>query len=310
MRSSLVLFQVKFRKPVMNDKVKGFLFGAVGAAAYGMNPLFALPLYSKGLDVDSVLFYRYILSVVLLGVLMKFQRQSFRLNRNEILPLIIAGLLFAVSSLFLFVSYRYMDAGIASTILFVYPVMVAVIMALFFHEKTNLATVISIILALSGIALLYRGGDGGPLSFTGIMLVILSALSYAIYIVGVKQSVLKNLPVTKLTFYALLFGLTIYIIRLNFCLDLHMVSSWQGWVNAVGIALFPTVVSLLCTTLAIHHIGATPAAILGALEPTTAVFIGVVVFGESLTFRLIVGIVLIIVSVSLIITGKPVQKSL
>ena len=161
----------------MNDKVKGFVVGAVAAATYGMNPLFALPLYKEGLSADSVLFYRYSMAVAMLGVIMKFTKQSFALKRRELLPLVIGGLLFSGSSLFLFLSYRHMDAGIASTILFVYPVMVAVIMALFFHEKITPVTVFSIVLALSGIALLYKGGDGGPLSFAGITLVMLSSLA-------------------------------------------------------------------------------------------------------------------------------------
>ncbi len=289
---------------MMNDKVRGFFLGAVGAATYGMNPLFALPLYQEGMGADSVLFYRYSMAVVMLGGVMKFQRQSFRLKKNEVLPLIVAGLLFAGSSLALFLAYRYMDAGIASTILFVYPVMVAVIMAMFFREKITPVTVGSIVLALTGIGLLYKGGAGGTLSVTGIILVILSALSYAVYIVGVKQSVLKNLPGMRLTFYVLLFGLAVYAARLKFGLELQVVSSWKGWGNVMALAFLPTVVSLLCTTLAIRYIGATPTAILGALEPVTAVFFGVMVFGERLTFRLVVGIVLIIISVSLIIVGK------
>ena len=197
-----------------------------------------------------------------------------------------------------------MDAGIASTILFVYPVMVAVIMALFFHEKITPVTVFSIVLALSGIALLYKGGDGGPLSFAGITLVMLSALAYAIYIVGVKVSALRELPGAVLTFYALLFGLSIYVVRLKFGLELQWIPSWTALANILMIAFLPTVISLVCTALAIRYIGATPTAILGALEPVTAVFFGVMVFGEQLTFRLATGIVMIIVSVSLIITGK------
>ena len=284
----------------MNDKVKGFVVGAVAAATYGMNPLFALPLYKEGLSADSVLFYRYSMAVAMLGVIMKFTKQSFALKRRELLPLVIGGLLFSGSSLFLF----HMDAGIASTILFVYPVMVAVIMALFFHEKITPVTVFSIVLALSGIALLYKGGDGGPLSFAGITLVMLSALAYAIYIVGVKVSALRELPGAVLTFYALLFGLSIYVVRLKFGLELQWIPSWTALANILMIAFLPTVISLVCTALAIRYIGATPTAILGALEPVTAVFFGVMVFGEQLTFRLATGIVMIIVSVSLIITGK------
>ena len=189
----------------MSTHTKGFLYGAIAAASYGMNPLFTLPLYAAGMSVDSVLFYRYLFAVIVLGILMKLQKQSFALKKTDILPLVIMGLLFSFSSLFLFMSYNYMDAGIASTILFVYPVMVAVIMGVFFKEKISLITMFSILLALSGIALLYQGDGNRPLSTMGILLVLLSSLSYAIYIVGVNRSSLSSLPTIKLTFYAILF---------------------------------------------------------------------------------------------------------
>ena len=112
----------------MNNKTKGFIYGAIAAASYGMNPLFALPLYAVGMSVDTVLFYRYALAAIVLGILMKLQGQPFALRKADIVPSVITGLLFSFSSLLLFMSYNYMDAGIASTILFVYPVMVAVIM--------------------------------------------------------------------------------------------------------------------------------------------------------------------------------------
>ena len=193
----------------MTNKTKGFIYGAIAAASYGMNPLFALPLYAAGMSVDTVLFYRYFFATIVLGILMKMQHQSFALHKADVLPLVIMGLLFSFSSLLLFMSYNYMDAGIASTILFVYPVMVAVIMGIFFKEKISAITVFSILLALSGIALLYQGDGNKPLSTLGIIFVLLSSLSYAIYIVGVNRSTLKNLPTTKLTFYAILFGLSV-----------------------------------------------------------------------------------------------------
>lgn len=139
----------------MTNKTKGFIYGAIAAASYGMNPL-ALPLYAAGMSVDTVLFYRYFFATIVLGILMKMQHQSFALHKADVLPLVIMGLLFSFSSLLLFMSYNYMDAGIASTILFVYPVMVAVIMGIFFKEKISAITVFSILLALSGIALLYQ----------------------------------------------------------------------------------------------------------------------------------------------------------
>ena len=290
----------------MNNKTKGFIYGAIAAASYGMNPLFTLPLYAAGMSVDTVLFYRYAFAVIVLGVLMKLQGQSFTLRKADILPLVIMGLLFSFSSLLLFMSYNYMDAGIASTILFVYPV----IMGAFFKEKISAITVFSILLALSGIALLYQGDGNKPLSTVGIIFVLLSSLSYAIYIVGVNRSSLKTLPTTKLTFYAILFGLSVYIVRLNFCTELQIIPSPLLWADVLALAILPTAVSLICTALAIQSIGSTPTAILGALEPVTALFFGVLLFHEKLTPRLMVGILMIITAVTLIIIGKSLIKKM
>lgn len=149
---------------MINNKTKGFLLGAIAAASYGMNPLFTLPLYSAGMSVDSVLFYRYALAIVVLGIMMKMQKQSFAIKKADVLPLCIMGLLFSFSSLFLFMSYNYMDAGIASTILFVYPVLVAIIMAVVFKEKVSPVTMFSIALAFVGISLLCKSPGGQTLS--------------------------------------------------------------------------------------------------------------------------------------------------
>lgn len=200
----------------MNAKTKGYILGAVAAATYGMNPLFALPLYENGMDTDSVLLFRYLFALPLLGVMLKARGRDFRLQRREILPLIVLGLLVAVSSLTLFQSYHYMDAGIASTLLFVYPILVALIMAVAFKEKVTLQTALCILLALCGIGLLYRNGDGSTLNLTGTIMVFASALSYALYIVGINRTVLKNVATLKVTFYILLSGLTLFFVRLDF----------------------------------------------------------------------------------------------
>lgn len=287
-----------------SERSRGYLLGAVAAASYGLNPLFTLPLYGAGLGVDSVLFYRYLPAVVMLGALMLLRRQSFALARRDIAPLAVMGLLFSFSSLFLFESYNHMDAGIASTILFLYPVLVAVIMAVGFHERVTATTGFSIALAFGGISLLYEGGDGQTLSLYGVGLVFLSSLCYAVYIVGVNRSSLKALPTEKLTFYALLFGLGVYVVRLRLGADLQPIPTPALWINVISLALFPTIVSLVTMAGAIRRIGSTPTAILGALEPVTALFFGVAVFGERLTPRIVTGVALILAAVTLIIAGK------
>lgn len=115
----------------------------------------------------------------------------------------------------------------------------------------------------------------------GITFVFLSSLAYAIYIVGVNRSSLKDMPIAKLTFYVLLFGLSVYVVRLKFCTGLQLIPTPLLWVNAISLAVFPTVISLVTMTKAIHYIGSTPTAILGALEPVTALFFGVLILESS-----------------------------
>lgn len=288
---------------MISKQVKGYAYGAVSAASYGVNPLFALLLYAGGQTVDSVLFYRYFFALLMLAVLMKVQGTGFAIQRQEVLPLAVMGLLFSSSSIFLFDSYNYMDAGIASTILFVYPLMVALLMALFFHERLTWLTLGSISLAFVGISLLYKGGNGETLSLFGVGCVLMSSLTYALYIIGVNRSSLKEMPTARLTFYALLFGSIILLVRLRFGLDLPAVAAPIHWVYILLLALFPTIISLITMTLSVHYIGSTPTAILGALEPVTALFFGVMVFNEQLTPRILLGILLILAGVTVIIVA-------
>ncbi len=288
----------------MQSKLKGYLCGIGAAVCYGTNPLGALYLYEDNINANSVLFYRFALAVVMLGMLMVAQGKSLLVSMKELALLAVLGVVFSTSSITLYFSFCFMDAGIASTLLFVYPVMVAVIMAVLFKEKLSAAAIFAIVLALTGIALLYEGDGGATLSTVGVLLVMLSSLSYAIYIVVVNKSPLR-ISSLKLTFYVLFFGM-LTILANSFITGIHiqMLTTPRMWMCALMLALLPTVFSLVLMVISVHEIGSTPTAVMGALEPLTAVVIGVMVFGEQLTLRLSVGIVLILVAVIIIVAGK------
>lgn len=288
----------------MQSKLKGYLCGIGAAVCYGTNPMGALYLYEDGINANSVLFYRFALAVVMLGMLMAARRKSLKVSRRELSLLCALGVVFSTSSITLYFSFCFMDAGIASTLLFVYPVMVAVIMALLFKERLPAVSVFAIMLALSGIAMLYHGDGGATLSTRGVMLVMFSSLSYAVYIVVVNKSPLR-MSSMKLTFYVLFFGM-LTVLTNSFITGLHiqMLTTPRMWSCAFMLALLPTVFSLVLMTISVHETGSTPTAVMGALEPLTAVVIGVAVFGEQLTPRLAAGIVLILTAVIMIIAGK------
>lgn len=287
------------------SKYVGILCAVLSAMCYGTNPFGALPLYEQGVNTATVLAHRFGLAVILLAVIMVIKHIDFRVTRREFKVLFSLGILFAASSITYYQSFHFMDAGIASTILFVYPVMVAVIMATFFKEKVTTMTVVAIVMSLVGIGLLYKGGAGVSLSVIGIVLCILSSLAYAIYIIVLNQSNIK-MSSFKVTFYAMLVC-EITLILYSFTspeLYLHVLPSPRAWSFAVWLSIVPTILSLVFMTVAVQHVGATPTAILGALEPMTAVAIGVLVFDEALTPRLMVGILFILTAVMLVVLGK------
>lgn len=296
----------------MNAKVKGYILGSIAAATYGTNPLFALPLYADGMNSDSVLLWRYVIAAPIMAVMLVARGRNFHIRRPLILPLIFMGLMMALSSLMLFESYLYMDAGIASTLLFVYPLMVAVIMALVYKERLSLMTMLCIVMALGGIALLFKGGGSGTLSITGTIFVMLSSLSYSIYIVGVNRPGLKEIPTLTMIFYVLIIGSLMFITKIALTpgATVMVPGKWYLWGCVIALAIMPTVISFLCTTAAIQYIGPTPTAILGALEPVTAVLIGISVFGETMTARDWCGLVMIVVAVSLVVAGGRITAPL
>ena len=298
--------QSTYKNIHVSSAIKGFAAGILAAIFYGTNPLGTLPLYADGISAGSVLFYRYGISGVVFIAWLLMRGESLKIKWGHAIKLSVLGVMFAMSSLTLYESFHYMNAGIASTILFSYPIMTAIIMVMFYHERVGWRTTIAIALAISGIALLYRGGGAGgdTLSATGVLLVLFSSLLYALYIVYVRQFKVEGMSSVKFTAWVIFFG---WISLMAFMLlkgePIQMLHGTQ-WLWGIQLALLPTVLSLFLINVAIKSIGATPTAIMGALEPLTAVVISCTLFGEEFTFRLAMGIMLILTAVMLVIIKK------
>ena len=289
-----------------SNKVKGFAAGIIAAVCYGTNPLGTLELYNDGFSSGSVLIYRYLLAVAMFAIVMLWKRESFKIKWGHAIKLALFGVMFSLSSCTLYLSFHYMAAGIASTLLFVYPIMTAVLMTVFFHEKVTWSTSLAILLAVCGVGLLYHGDGNEKLSTAGFALVMVSSLLYALYIISVNQSHMEMSSI-KFTFWVLVFGcVTMIVFSLISGESFQLLETPKQWLCAAQLALLPTVLSLFFMTISINLIGSTPAAIMGALEPVTAVFIGVAVFGESFSVQLAIGILAILSGVTLIIARKKV----
>lgn len=290
------------------SRLKGYALAALAAAAYGTNPAFAIPLYDQEMNPNSVLLFRYVMGLPLLALLMAARGTGFRLPKGETGLTAVLGILMALSSLTLFESYRYMNSGVASTLLFVYPIMVAVMMIFFFHERFRAAVAICLVVMGAGLVMLMKPQGGESVSLLGVLLVMVSALTYALYIVMVNVSKrVRKIPTTKLLFHVLAWGCLVYVVMIPMGSELTLPAKGSGWLNLAALAIIPTVFSLACTTRAIQLIGSTPTAILGALEPLSAVVLSITVLGQDITGREIIGGVLIVVATLMVIADKSVD---
>ena len=287
-----------------NYNKKGYISAAIAAISYGTNPLFALPMIFSGIKVNSILFYRYFFAIIIYGLWLKlYKKKSLKISKKELFILIFLGIIFSLSSLFLFEAFNYMDAGLACTILFAYPLIVAIISKFIFKEQISKSVWLSLCAVLFGITLLYTGKPEEHLSIIGIVFVLLSSLSYAIYMVGIKHiKAIRHMKKDKMTFYVMLLGLSVYILNLGFCTKLQPLNSTLTIICAIMLAIFPTIISLEAINIGIKLIGPTKTAILGALEPITALFFGVIIFKQILTIKISFGIILIISEVIFVIS--------
>ena len=284
-------------------KNKGFLFAAISAISYGLLPIFIIPVKKAGFSLDVTLFYRFFISFVFVLLFLLYKKVDLKISKFEVVIMLILGLFYALSSEFLFLAYDYLSPGIASTILFVYPIIVALILFVFYKEKLTKATVFSLIISFAGVLVLSAKDSLENINFIGLLISFMSAVSYALYIVLVNKSKISFSGI-KISLYSLLFSSLYYLIKILLLDESIMVDS-SFLFNTAIFSLVTTVFSMVALVEAIKLIGSTSSSIMGALEPVVAVGISVLMFNEEFTLSLFIGLVLILFGVIVnIVTTK------
>lgn len=289
-------------------KVKGYFWGCLSSATYGLIPLFAIPILGKGMHYDSLLFYRFTCTALLITAIMLFKKESFAITKKDVLPLLSLGVLFALSAQCLFWGYQFLAVGTAATILFLYPVFVALLMAILFKEKIPKISQLAIIVAFVGVSLLYKGENGATLDPFGVVLLLLSAFMYAVYIIIVNKSHVRHMAGSKLTLYAMIFSSVFFLVKSLLSGGIQPFPDTVSVVDLILLALLSTVISNIAMVYSIQYIGSTATAVLGAMEPVTAVCVGIFAFNEVFTKNLALGILLIVIAVSLIVLSDYISK--
>lgn len=302
----MVNIQEKYERKHRRLRINGMFYAALSSASFGFSPLFSLGLLAVGFSDFDVLSYRWLIAGIVLMVYALCKKKTLRLaSFDEAWKIIVLSILRSVTSITLLIGYANISSGIASTINFMYPVIVTICMMLFFGEKRTWVDFAAIIgsffgvyLLASGDSIIVEGGDTG----LGLICSIISAFSFAAYYIVMKQVKADKIEVVKFTTWIMMLS-ALYFIVCAFVFEggISMVNDGRSWANILGLGLWATMVSNITGVKAIRRIGPTLTSILGALQPLTAVVLGVLFLGEHLYFRSVIGIACILTAVSIIV---------
>ena len=304
---------IKYEKKKRRITINGIFYAAISSMSFGFSPLFSLALIAAGLSDFDILSYRWLLAGLVLMIYAFCKKKSLRLNSfDEAWKIILLSLLRALTSVTLLIGYVNISSGIASTINFMYPVIVTLCMVIFFGEKRSLIDYLAIAASIFGVYLLASGDsimvEGGNTRL-GLACSLISAFSFAAYYIVMKQVKADKIEVVKFTTWIMMLSAVYFIIGAFVCNGrLTVVTDAGSWLNILGLGLWSTMVSNITGVKGNRRIGPTMTSILGALQPLTAVILGVLFLNEHLYMRSLIGCTIILVAVTIIVLHQKNRK--
>ena len=282
----------------------GYFCAFVSAALFGLMPLFTKIAYQYGSNPHTVAFMRFFYTAVACGLYVLLNRDiSFSVTKKELSWLAFLAVFYAGMALLLYGSYEYIDSVLATAIHFSFPVVVMLLSVFILHIPLTRMRVICAALCMSGMFLIT--GIGSRINLTGAVFAFLSGVSLSLYIVLLPKSGLEGMPLLKMVFWLSLFTAVYLFVFATATGRLLLRLPFRAHVAQCMLALCCTLFAMTLFQKGVFLIGGVRASLLSTLEPIVSVAVGVTVFHEVLTVRIVCGIVLILLSAALLVkAGK------
>ena len=311
--NNMTSHQLMYEKKKRRIRLNGIFYAVISSASFGFSPLFSLGLIAVGLTNFDILSYRWGIAALVLMVYAFSKKKTLKIGTfDEAWKIILLSILRAVTSVTLLIGYANISSGIASTINFMYPVIVALCMMFIFGEHKSLVDIGAIAVSIFGVYLLASGDslvvEGGNTTL-GLTCSLISALSFAAYYILMKRLRADKIEVVKFTTWIMLLSAVYFVIcALIFEDGLTMIPDGKSWLLVLGLGLWSTMVSNFTGVKAVRRIGPTMTSILGALQPVTAVILGVAFLDEHLYLKSLIGIILILAAVTVVVMHQNTRK--
>ena len=275
---------------------KGKMYLIMSAVLYGIIPFLTTVAYTGGANGITLTFLRSVISLPLLLVVILTDKRNLKISRKQFEKIVVLSVFGGVMPLVtLYLSYNYISTGLATTLHFIYPLIIILTMSVIYHHKPSKNILSSVVFVTVGI---FMFADISSVSSkTGIILALLSGVFYSFYVIYIDKSQLDRMDFFVLTFYvSSVMSASLLIFSLltdSLTLDISSIS----WSFSVLVSLAGTFGAMPLFQLGVRYEGAETAGILSTLEPITSIALGALLLGEKVDTSQMFGAALIIFGV-------------
>lgn len=275
---------------------KGKMYLCISAFIYGLAPILAKVAYNGGVNGITLTFLRASLAVPVLVVILKADHISLKITKQEFKQIfMLATVGGALPILLLYISYNHISTGLATTLHFVYPILIIFASSVIYHERMSKTTILSAIIVTVGIFMF--ADINSAADKTGIILAILSGVFYSFYVIYMDKSGLDTMQYSKFTFYLMLI-MSVSVLIFGVVTDsVSFAISTKSWVYAVLISILITVFATPFFQVGVRYEGASTAGIISTIEPITTIILGALFLGEAMQPSQYLGGALVILGV-------------
>lgn len=287
-----MIFQIQKHRYVL-----GFLCMMVTNLCYGFMPAITQKAFSAGISPQTLLLDRFIVALLLIWGYIYFAKKDFKVDVSSAgLQIGVLGLLNFGVIVFLTESYKWLPGSVASLLVFTYVSIVIVLEILIRRTQANMKKICCLLMSFLGLILvIYK--SGGEIRWQGIAFAMLTATCYALYSIGLGGQKIEGINSISLAGWLMLVLTLLNLIRCGISGEPFFISNTTQLIYVLILGFFCSFLGPLCIIAAIKYIGSGNAAINNTLEPVIAYLVGIMLMGELVEIKAIIGGIIILLSI-------------
>ncbi len=270
----------------------------LSAVSFGSISVLTVLITGAGVPLLTVMVWRYLLGVILLGTIARPRRLRSVPMQRAIQLLMIGGCGQALITYLSLHALEYIPVGPLAFLFYTYPAWVALLAAIRRTERLTPLRIVALTLALAGVTIMV-GAPTQKLNPIGVLLALVSALLYSAYLPALEHAQ-EGMPSMIATFLLVAGAATSFLIASILTGEFFLSADIAVWSEILVLAIVSTVIAFLTLIKGLAVLGPVRTAIVATVEPFFTAMLGILVLRNQLSTATLIGGILIAAAVLLI----------